>query len=38
LQVGNQLIGAIGIGGGRPGSVDVACVQAGVNMISARLK
>jgi uncharacterized protein GlcG (DUF336 family) len=38
LQVGNEVIGAIGVGGARGSEVDEACAVAGLNTIRSRLQ
>jgi uncharacterized protein GlcG (DUF336 family) len=38
LLVGNDVIGAIGVGGAPGGDKDQACTQAGVEKIASRLK
>lgn len=37
LRVGTEVIGAIGVGGGRGGNLDEDCARAGLDKISARL-
>lgn len=38
IKVGDEVIGAIGVGGAPGGDRDEACAQAGINRISERLK
>jgi uncharacterized protein GlcG (DUF336 family) len=38
IRVGNEAIGAIGVGGAPGGNLDEACAKAGLDKISARLK
>jgi uncharacterized protein GlcG (DUF336 family) len=38
IKVGNEAIGAIGVGGAPGGDLDEACAKAGLDKISARLK
>ena len=38
LKVGDEIIGAIGVGGARGSDVDELCAQAGIDKVLARLK
>ncbi len=38
LRAGDEVIGAIGVGGAPGGDRDEACAQAGINRIADRLK
>lgn len=38
IRVGNEVIGAIGVGGAPSGSIDEECANAGIKKVSDRLK
>jgi uncharacterized protein GlcG (DUF336 family) len=38
IRVGDEAVGAIGVGGAPGGDLDEACAKAGLDKISARLK